>query len=451
MSSPASGRTSRTRGQVVRWPRGRRGSRSAPGRRRPADHVREDLDLQLRRDRRARPPRAASRSRRRTRQPPSNAAPSSGRSERPSCGAPAMTSTSAGPDRVPGVGDREEQSQRASRGGAPVRQRARAPARRPPAAARWPAAAAPASARARAATARRSRRRPGTRPARRARRARRATTAVATSKPDAAPGTSSSATAPQQEEQPATTSVRSSRRSTPRDARLPGLLEEALGGVSLLSSRACHRSLGAMSVADGPAAPGHRPQSPRVGIDVDVVDRPGASVVLGVEDELDAEVLVAVPQRQHAARGSARASAASAVPVADRADDGLVRVPAWSCQRSLTFSTPHVPLVRRAKKRNVGRSMSTHTVGETALPPASMASDLESPAPRTDHDSLPAVDREPRQRPAAGCRTRSRRWARGCSRWSRRRPGRPWSSASTGTRPARRRARRRPRRRSAGR
>ena len=36
-----------------------------------------------------------------------------------------------------------------------------------------------------------------------------------------------------------------------------------------------------------------------------------------------------------------------------------------------------------------------HTVGETAVPPASMASDFESPAPRTDHDSLPEVTRAP--------------------------------------------------------
>src|SRR6476659_9295426 len=68
----------------------------------------------------------------------------------------------------------------------------------------------------------------------------------------------------------------------------------------------------------------------------------------------------------------------------------LVR-PDWSCQRTRTFRTPQLPLVRRAKKRMVGRLRSTHTVGETAVPPASIASDLESLAPRTDQDSLPAV------------------------------------------------------------
>ena len=63
--------------------------------------------------------------------------------------------------------------------------------------------------------------------------------------------------------------------------------------------------------------------------------------------------------------------------------------PLSSCQRTRTLSTPQLPLVRFAKKRIVGRLRSTHTVGETATPPASMASERESPAARTDHGSLP--------------------------------------------------------------
>ena len=39
--------------------------------------------------------------------------------------------------------------------------------------------------------------------------------------------------------------------------------------------------------------------------------------------------------------------------------------------------------------------MSMHTVGETAVPVASMASDFESPAARTDHDSFPEATRAP--------------------------------------------------------
>ena len=92
--------------------RGRRGSRSAPGRRRRSTTWREDLELQRAARCRGRPPRAASPRPASNRQPHSSAAPSSGRFERPSCGAPAMTSTSAGPSGVPRVGDREEQSQR---------------------------------------------------------------------------------------------------------------------------------------------------------------------------------------------------------------------------------------------------------------------------------------------------------------------------------------------------
>jgi hypothetical protein len=58
-------------------------------------------------------------------------------------------------------------------------------------------------------------------------------------------------------------------------------------------------------------------------------------------------------------------------------------------QRTLAYSTPHVPLVRRAKSRNVGCSMLTQNAGEAALPVALTASDFESAAPWTLKDSLP--------------------------------------------------------------
>ena len=46
--------------------------------------------------------------------------------------------------------------------------------------------------------------------------------------------------------------------------------------------------------------------------------------------------------------------------------------------------------------------MSMHTVGETAVPVAPMASDLESPAARTEYDSLPsATDAFDSDQPAA--------------------------------------------------
>ena len=69
--------------------------------------------------------------------------------------------------------------------------------------------------------------------------------------------------------------------------------------------------------------------------------------------------------------------------------------PLLSFQRSLTARLPHVPLVRFAKKRNVGRVTSTHTAGETAVPVAAIARDLESPAPCTLYDSLPATTDAP--------------------------------------------------------
>src|SRR3954467_11556165 len=54
-------------------------------------------------------------------------------------------------------------------------------------------------------------------------------------------------------------------------------------------------------------------------------------------------------------------------------------LPDESLKRTRRLSTPQLPLVRRAKKRTVGRLMSMHTAGETAVPVASMASDFESP------------------------------------------------------------------------
>src|SRR3954451_12234568 len=81
----------------------------------------------------------------------------------------------------------------------------------------------------------------------------------------------------------------------------------------------------------------------------------------------------------------------------------------FCCQRTLTFSTPQVPLVRRAeerdgggghpthgggragraKKRTVGGSMPTQSAGETALPVTLTASDLASAEPWTLNDSFP--------------------------------------------------------------
>ena len=69
--------------------------------------------------------------------------------------------------------------------------------------------------------------------------------------------------------------------------------------------------------------------------------------------------------------------------------------PLASFERSLTFSTPHVPLVRRANRRNVGCSIPTQNEGETALPVALIASDLESFAPWTFADALPLTTEAP--------------------------------------------------------
>src|SRR4051812_49930244 len=64
----------------------------------------------------------------------------------------------------------------------------------------------------------------------------------------------------------------------------------------------------------------------------------------------------------------------------------------FCCQRTLTFTTPQVPLVRRAKKRKVGCSMPTQKAGETTRPGALRASDLASGAPGTLDHSVPGWD-----------------------------------------------------------
>src|SRR4051794_22431424 len=40
---------------------------------------------------------------------------------------------------------------------------------------------------------------------------------------------------------------------------------------------------------------------PAVGVDVDVVDRPGSTVILRIQDDLDRRGLIAIPQPQHRA------------------------------------------------------------------------------------------------------------------------------------------------------
>ena len=148
--------------------------------------------------------------------------------------------------------------------------------------------------------------------------------------------------------------------------------------ASLRMSSVVLTSVG-LSVAGGKRQPpvaraAHGPPAVRspagVGIDVDVVDRPVSAVVLRIEDELDLVGLVVVPDAEHLRPARRPASAASSCRRCRRSR----RRSRWSrrCpfQRTLTFSTPHVPLVRRAKKRNVGCSMPTQNSGETALPVA---------------------------------------------------------------------------------
>ena len=117
--------------------------------------------------------------------------------------------------------------------------------------------------------------------------------------------------------------------------------------------------------------------------------------------------------------------------------------PPLSCQR--TLEVEHAPAAARALREEA--------VGRTAEVDAHRRRDGD--AGRVDGQRLGVAGAADRPRLVAGghrCaatatsrrrRSRSRRWARGCSRCCRRRPGRPWSSASSGTRPARRRARRR--------
>src|SRR3954452_11210479 len=64
-------------------------------------------------------------------------------------------------------------------------------------------------------------------------------------------------------------------------------------------------------------------------------------------------------------------------------------------QRSFTLSTPQVPLVRRAKKRNVGCWMATQNGADTTAPVGLIASDFVSAEPCTLNDSLPVTTEAP--------------------------------------------------------
>src|SRR4051794_12748664 len=68
---------------------------------------------------------------------------------------------------------------------------------------------------------------------------------------------------------------------------------------------------------------------------------------------------------------------------------------ASSVQRSFTLSTPQVPLVRRAKKRNVGCWMATQNGADETTPVGLIASDFTSVEACTLYDSLPATTEAP--------------------------------------------------------
>src|SRR3954468_225426 len=72
-----------------------------------------------------------------------------------------------------------------------------------------------------------------------------------------------------------------------------------------------------------------------------------------------------------------------AVPVVTEPTVVSLTAPPSTLQRSETFSTPQVPLVRFAKKRNEGCAELTQKVGETTRPVALIASDFASVAALT--------------------------------------------------------------------
>src|SRR4051812_27696894 len=84
-----------------------------------------------------------------------------------------------------------------------------------------------------------------------------------------------------------------------------------------------------------------------------------------------------------------------AVPVVTEPTTVSFVAPPSTLQRRLTLSTPQVPLVRLAKKRNVGWSVLTQNVGVTTRPFALIASDFESVLARTLNDSFPDTTEPP--------------------------------------------------------
>ena len=258
---PAAGRAGSRKGCAARPPR--RGSRSAPGRRRRPRRARRRAAGAWAR-RRATRARAASPSRRRRRNRRTNAAASSGQlgqtglRRRP----PAAARRPARPRA------RRRESRRAgartsrARGPSPTSRASSSPAATRSGTA--PAARARASGSARAASAGRCRRRPGTRPWRGSRRGRRGRAATTGSNPLVAPGISSSTPAAARNSSANTISVTSSRRGSRRVLAVPGVLEQAVGRrlaahVVGRCSRSGYRSRRAKRRCRWPAQrPGHR-------------------------------------------------------------------------------------------------------------------------------------------------------------------------------------------------
>src|SRR4051812_42293577 len=95
---------------------------------------------------------------------------------------------------------------------------------------------------------------------------------------------------------------------------------------TVLTSLGGYRSPGSdMGTAGGPSGPGPpaRDSSPRVRVDVDVVDGPGAAVVLGIEDDLHCGALAGVPQPEDLGEGE-RLGRRPARAGRDRTHDRLV-------------------------------------------------------------------------------------------------------------------------------
>ena len=139
------------------------------------------------------------------------------------------------------------------------------------------------------------------------------------------------------------------------------------------------------TVAGGPGKPSHRPPCsvPAVRVDVDVVDRPGSTVILrdrGRSGRCRSDCRST--SREHVRQCERRRGMPRRIATVTEPTVTSLVAPLASRQRSLPFSAPHVPLVRlreEPERRMLGcprRSAATR-----AFPRALIASDLNCPPP----------------------------------------------------------------------